>query len=120
MAPPPPRTTRWATTSEAPRVRGGRGRRAPKGEGAKRPKRSALKTASMLKPQTRAQEVLILEVCGPVLSDSVVGGRTVFHLPIRLVPFHFDTLILKTSNGAPCCSQRNPPRFLRPWPMILV
>jgi len=91
MAPPPPTTTRWATTSEAPRVRGGRGWRAPKGEGAKRPKRSALKTASMLKPQTRAQEVLILEVCGPVLSDSVVGGRTVFRLPIRLVPFHFVT-----------------------------
>ena len=37
-----------------------------------------------------------------------------------LVPIHSDTLILKTSNGAPCCSQRNPPRFLRPWPMLLV
>ena len=37
-----------------------------------------------------------------------------------LVPIHSDTLILKTSNGAPCCSQRPPPRSLRPWPMILV
>ena len=36
-----------------------------------------------------------------------------------LVPFHSDTLILKTSNGAPCCSQRPPPRSLRPWPMLL-
>ena len=39
-----------------------------------------------------------------------------------LVPFHSDTLILKTSptEHAPCCFQRPSPRSLRPWPMILV
>ena len=31
-----------------------------------------------------------------------------------------EALAANASNGAPCCSQRPPPRFVRPWPMLLV
>mmetsp|Transcript_33700 Transcript_33700/g.108687 ORF Transcript_33700/g.108687 Transcript_33700/m.108687 type:complete len:217 (-) Transcript_33700:130-780(-) len=83
---------------------------------------SPLQLPSLLSPSpltlTQALTLRSLSLCRDDLAACMVGAGNLS--PPWLVPFHSDTLILKTSNGAPCCSQRNPPRFLRPWPMILV